>query len=114
NHNHAEHFSNADPRCRSLQLPEGVLLRYTGLGSLYFYLRSGMVDGKIATSVYASDSPYERQKALIGEGRTPIFESHAAAGHLRRVEKLVRTWVEFVGKPDPADDFLSFSLKKPE
>jgi hypothetical protein len=109
----AEHFPNADPRCRSLQLPEGVLLRYTALGSLYFYLRSGVDDGKIVTSVYASDSPYERQKGLIGGVRTPMFEPHADANHLRKVEGLVRTWVEFVREPDPADAFLSFPLKKP-
>jgi hypothetical protein len=110
---HAEHFEQADPRCRSLQLPEGVLLRYTALGSLYFYLRSGVDDGKIVTAVHASDSPYERQKGLIGEVRTPMFEPHADASHLGKVERLVRAWVDFVGEPDPADAFLSFPLKKP-
>jgi hypothetical protein len=105
------HFQNADPRCRSLELPEGVLLRYTQARALYFYLRSGVEDGKIATSVYASDSPYERQKALIGDVRTPMFEPHADASHLRKVEKLVRAWVDFVKDPDSPDDFLSFPLK---
>jgi hypothetical protein len=109
----AEHFEQADPRCRSLQLPEGVLLRYAALGSLYFYLRSGVDDGKIVTAVHASDSPYERHKALIGEVRTPMFEPHADARHLAKVEKLVRAWVDFVGEPDPADAFLSFPLKRP-
>ena len=109
----AAHFQSADPRCRSLELPEGVLLRYTVARSLYFYLRSGVDDGKITTSVYASDSPYERQKALIGEVRTPMFEPHADANHLRKVEKLVRAWVNFVQDPDSSEeDFLSFPLKR--
>ena len=109
----AEHFENADPRCRSLELPEGLLLRYTALGSLYFYLRSGVNDGKLVTSVYASDSPYERQKALIGDVGTPMFEPDADRNHLRKVEKLFRTWVEFVKEPDPAGDFISFPLRRP-
>ena len=108
----ATHFQNADPHCRSLELPEGVLLRYTQARALFFYLRSGVSDGQITTAVHASDSPYERQKALIGEVRTPMFEPHADANHLRKVEKLVRAWVEFVNESDsPEDDFLSFPLR---
>jgi hypothetical protein len=106
-----EHFENAEPRCRSLELPEGLLLRCTAARSLYFYLRSGVHDGNITTAVYASDSPYDRQKALIGEVATPMFEDQADLNHLRKAEALVRSWVDFVNDADPAEDFVSFPLK---
>jgi hypothetical protein len=72
-----EHFRDADPRCRAMQLPEGVLLRYMLSRSLCFYLRSGVRDGNITTRVFASDSPYDRQKTDIGEVRTPMFAPQA-------------------------------------
>src|SRR5262245_16197844 len=106
-----EHFESADPRCRSLELPEGLLLRYAAARSLYFYLRSGVQDGSITTAVYASDSPYDRQKALIGAVATPMFQGEADLEHLRRVEALVRSWVEFVKDPDAGEDFRSFPLQ---
>jgi hypothetical protein len=90
------HFTSSDPRCRGLELPEGLLLRYTLSRSLYFYLRTGIRDGKIWTRVYASDSPYDRQKTTIGDVRTPIFEARADLSHLVRVQKLLYDWVEFV------------------
>jgi hypothetical protein len=109
---HKDHFTAADPCCRSLELPEGLLLRYTAAQALYFYLRTGVNDGKIVTAVYASDCPYERQKALVGEASTPMFEPRADLTHLRKVEELVRAWVEFV-KDAPLDrDFISFPLNR--
>jgi hypothetical protein len=73
--NHLVHFTTSDPRCRGLELPEGLLLlRYTLSKALYFYLRTGIRDGKIFTRVFASDSPYDRQKTTIGDVMKPIFE----------------------------------------
>ena len=83
------HFPAADPRCRALQLPEGVLLRYTLAQALYFYLRTGVSEGKLRTRVYASDSPYDRTKTEIGEVTTPMFEPHAGPMHLTKLERLL-------------------------
>jgi hypothetical protein len=105
------YFQEADPRCRGLQLPEGVLLRYTLAQALYFYLRTGVAEGKIRTRVYASDSPYDRMKTDIGEVATPMFESHADAKHLRKLERLLREWVAFVKDGSDFDEpFTSFPL----
>ena len=54
-----EHFRNIEPPCRSMGLPDGIILRHTLSRSLYFYLRTRVDDGKIKTEVFASDSPYE-------------------------------------------------------
>jgi hypothetical protein len=109
--NQLEHFRSADPRCRALQLPEGIMLRYNLSHSLYFYLRTGVSDGKIKTVVFSSDSPYDRQKTRIGEVSTPMFEAQADRNHLGKLEKLLRTWVEFVqDEPASTSDFASFEL----
>ena len=91
-----EHFGASDAPCRALQLPDGVLLRYTPVASLFFYLRTGIADGKISTRVFASDSPYEREKTAIGEVATPMFEPRADQNHMRKVERLLASWVAFV------------------
>jgi hypothetical protein len=109
--NHLQHFTDSDPRCRGLQLPEGLLLRYTLSHALYFYLRTDIRDGKIWTRVFASDSPYDRQKTSIGEVLTPLFEARADANHLLKVEQLLRAWVDFVReKPDDEIVFKSFAV----
>src|SRR5262249_23027981 len=77
-----EHFRAVAPRCRVMQLPEGLLLRYTPVQALYFYLRTGASDGRIVTMIYASDSPYDPRKTTIGEARTPMFEDEADFKHL--------------------------------
>jgi hypothetical protein len=106
-----EHFTNAAPHCRALQLPEGIILRYTLSHALYFYLRTEVSDGKMKTIVFSSDSPYDWQKARIGEVSTPMFEAQADLIHLRKLEKLLRSWVEFIqDDPDSASDFKSFEL----
>jgi hypothetical protein len=104
--NQLQHFTDSDPRCRGLQLPEGLLLRYTLSHALFFYLRTGVRDGKIHTRIFASDSPYDRQKAPIGEVLTPMFEPRADAAHLKKVERLIRSWVEFV--KEAGDDEVAF------
>jgi hypothetical protein len=96
NHHQLEYFSRTDPPARGLEIPEGILLRYNLSVALYFYLKSSVVDGKIATQAFASDTPYERQKAWIGEVRTPMFEADADRNHLQRLERMLRNWVEFV------------------
>jgi hypothetical protein len=109
--NQLEHFTSTDPRCRALQLPEGVLLRYTLSQALYFYLKTGVIDGRIKTVIYSSDSPYDRQKARIGEVSTAMFEARADFTHLEKVERLLRGWVDFVQEEsDAASDFKSFEL----
>ena len=103
------YFKNINPPCRGLELPDGILLRSTRSSSLYFYLRTGVDNGKIKTDVFASDSPYDRQKAGIGSVVTPMFEPGADYNHLMQLEKLIRGWVDFVQEePDSTRDFQSF------
>jgi hypothetical protein len=110
-HRQLEHFRLVDPRCKALQLPDGLLLRYTLSKALYFYLRSGVKDCKIATRVYASDSPYDRQKAHIGEVLTPMFETQADRNHLLKVQSLLRGWIAFVRDNAETDqDFVAFEV----
>ena len=105
------HFKNIDPPCRGLELPDGILLRNTRSSSLYFYLRTGVDNGKIKTQVFASDSPYDRQKTGIGSVVTAMFEPGADYDHLEKLAGLVRDWVDFVQEePDPARDFQSFQV----
>lgn len=106
-----KHFTDADSRCRGVQLPEGVMLRYTLSQSLYFYLRTGVKEGKITTDIFASDSPYDRLKASIGEVTTPMFEPNADATHLQKLEQMLRSWVQFVNDEiDKTSDFKSFAV----
>jgi len=106
------HFQDADPRCRALQLPEGIMLRYNLTESLYFYLRTGVTEGKLHTRIYASDSPYDRLKTDIGEVTTPMFEPQAEAQHLQKLEQLLHKWVDFVSDdPDLAAPFTSFPVR---
>jgi hypothetical protein len=105
------YFQAANPRCRALQLPEGILLRYTLAQALYFYLRTGVAEGKIRTRVYASSSPYDRMKTDIGEVTTPMFERHADEQHLGKLKQLLSSWVEFVkDEPDLDQPFVSFPM----
>src|SRR5215216_4336110 len=94
-HTQVEHFRTLQPRCRVMQLPEGLMIRYTLADALYFYLRTGTADGRIVTAIYATDSPYDPKKSSIGEVRTPRFEAHAEANHLRRIEAMLTTCVDF-------------------
>jgi hypothetical protein len=111
--NHLLHFTNSDPRCRGLQLPEGVLQRYTLSRALYFYLRTGIRDGKTWTRVFASDSPYDRQKATIGDVLTPNFDPRADVTHPMKVQKLVLSWVDFVKEsPDDEVAFRNFPVEE--
>ena len=89
-----------------------MLLRYTLSRSLYFYLRSGVRDGNITTRVFASDSPYDRQKTDIGEVRTPMLSPQADQTHLQKMERLLRAWIDFVKEEaDPESGFKSFELE---
>jgi hypothetical protein len=110
NRTQLQRLTEADPRCRGIELPEGLMLRYTLARSLYFYLRTGVKDGKITTKVYASDSPYDRQRAHVGDVRTPPFSTGADAKHLDKVRRLLYSWVDFVkDDTDLTDDFRSFA-----
>jgi hypothetical protein len=106
-----EHFQNITPPCRGMQLPDGVILRHTLSRSLYFYLRTRVEEGKIKTQIFASDSPYDRQKASIGSVVTPMFEHRSDHVHLEKLEDLIRRWVDFVQEdPDSGPDFQSFQV----
>ncbi len=106
-----EHFRNIKPPCRGMELPDGILLRHTQSQSLYFYLRSYIDNGKIKTLVYATDSPYDRQKAGIGSVSTPMFEAGCDSRHLEKLEELIRQWVDFVREePDSWREFQSFKV----
>jgi hypothetical protein len=76
------YFKKIDPPCRGLQLPDGIVLRSVRSASLYFYLRTGVDNGKIKTHVFASDSPYNREKTGMGSVITPMFEPGADCNHL--------------------------------
>jgi hypothetical protein len=106
-----EYFRNIEPPCRGLELPDGIVLRHTRSASLYFYLKTRVEDGKILTQVFASDSPYDRQKAAIGSVSTPMFEHLSDQAHLEKLEGLVRAWVDFVQEdPQSGRDFQSFKI----
>ncbi len=106
-----EHFRRISPPCRGLELPDGIMLRHTQSASLYFYLRTGVENGKIRTQVFASDSPYDRQKTSIGSVVTPMFAHRADHDHLEKLERLVREWVDFVDKNlDGEQEFQSFKI----
>jgi hypothetical protein len=105
------YFQKAAPRCRAVQLPEGIMLRYTLAEALYFYLRTGVSEGRIRTHVYATDSPYDRLRTAIGEVATPMFEPHADQKHLEKLQRLSHAWVHFVKQgPDSETSFTSFSV----
>ncbi len=111
NRTQLERFTAGDTRCRGLELPEGLMLRYHLSASLFFYLKTGVKDGKIVTFIFASDSPYERQKTLVGDVSTPMFAPQADAHHLDRVERMLYAWVDFIR--DDADrnrDFSTFEM----
>jgi hypothetical protein len=109
------HFQEANPECRGMQLPEGILVRYLPFKALYFYLRSGVKDGKIVTRVFATDSPYERQKTAIGEVTTTMFEARSDLNHFKKLEKLLRSWIDFVTEtPDTDAGFQSFTVEEPK
>lgn len=111
-----QRFRDADPNCRAMELPEGIMLRYTLSEALYFYLRTGVKEGKILTRVFASDSPYDRHKTGIGEVATPMFEPQADFKHFQKLEKLLHAWVDFVKQePNTESDFRSFEVQdRPE
>src|SRR5436309_957481 len=90
--NQLQHLVESDSRCRGLQLPEGILLRYTLTHSLYFYLRTKVIDGDITTHVFASDSPYDQQKSQIGEVRTPMLDPKADYDHLEKLKRMLHSW----------------------
>jgi hypothetical protein len=107
-----EHFRHMEPPCRGMELPDGIILRHTHSRSLYFYLRTRVEEGKIKTQVFASDSPYDRQKASIGSVVTPMFENRSDHIHLEKLEGLVRRWVDFAQENvDSTQDFSSFQVK---
>ena len=109
NRHQLERFTGADPRCRGMELPEGLMLRYALSQSLYFYLKTGVKEGKIISQIFASDSPYERQKTRVGEVSTPMFEAQADARHLDKVERMLYSWVDFVkDEVDSGTDFKTF------
>jgi len=110
-HHQLQHFRSIDPPCRGLELPDGIVLRHTQSKSLYFYLRTAVDNGKIKTQVFATDSPYDRQKASIGTVVTPMFEAAADSKHLEKLEGLIREWVDFVqDAPDLTHEFQSFKV----
>jgi hypothetical protein len=107
-----QHFQESDPNCRAMQLPEGIMLRYTQASSLYFYLRTGVEGGSIRTRVFASDSPYDRQKTGIGEVATPLFQARADQTHLEKLQEMLHAWVDFVkDAPAPERGFVSFPVE---
>jgi len=101
------HFRNADPRCRALQLPEGIMLRYRCNDECQG--SSGVMT--LTTRVFDSDSPYDRHWTGIGEVSTPMFEPKADFRHFEKLKRLLHSWIKFVAvKPDSDVDFQSFTM----
>jgi hypothetical protein len=112
-HSQLEHFRKIEPPCRGIELPDGIVLRHTLSQSLYFYLRTGVENGKIKTQIFASDSPYDMRKSCIGAVVTGMFETQADRIHLEKLENLIREWVVFVGDvPVVERDFQSFKINQ--
>ena len=113
NSTQVEHFARSDSTCRALHLPDGVLLRYTLLPSLYFFLASENVDGHVVTSVYASDSAYERKKIKVGQVQTPMFDqTEAEPDHIQHVQGLLRSWIDFLREDSPdGEEYKIFGWK---
>jgi hypothetical protein len=114
-----EYFTRANPFCRGLQLPEGVMLRYNCSEPFFFYLRTRVEDGKIFTRVYATDTPYELQKSCIGEVSTSLFDAEkngfdlqADLNQLEKLEVFLNSWVDFIRIPadDGEERYTSFAL----
>lgn len=118
NQSQLNYFTSADERCRGLQLPEGILLRYNLARSLYFYLRTSVEDGKVITRVYSSDTPFDHRKCVIGEVSTPLFDRTGLRFDLevdrKQVDKLrglLLTWVNFVCEDlEATSGFSGFAL----
>jgi hypothetical protein len=108
-----QHFTGAETGCRGLQLPEGLMLHYAPCRSLYFFLRTWVEGGKIKSCIHATDNPYDRHKAVIGEVSTPLFDANADARHLDRIERLLNAWVDFVRDDADLDGpaFRSFTMR---
>lgn len=119
NQSQLRYFTTADQRCRGLELPEGILLRYNMAKSLYFYLRTSVEDGAVITKAYSSDTPFDYRKVVIGEVSTPMFDkkSHQFDGDVDRkqIEKLrtlLHAWVNFIADTAAASfAFSSFSME---
>jgi hypothetical protein len=111
NRAHLRELEHCDRRCRAMPMPDGVMLRYTLSGSLYFYLATKVVEGSIATRVFASDTPYHRDKTVIGQARTPMFDPDADRKHLEKIRRMLHSWVDFVrGDVETDRDFFSFQV----
>jgi hypothetical protein len=106
-------MDGADSRCRAMQLPEGLLLRYILAKTLYFYLRTRSKDANLSTQIYATDSPYDPCKTEISEVLTPMFDEGADEIHLKKVQQVLRSWVHFVREQTDGDeeDFVAFPLQ---
>jgi hypothetical protein len=113
NRNQVDHFSRADSTCRALNLPDGVLLRYVPLPTLFFFLASENADGHVVTSVFASDSAYDRRKIKLGEVRTPMFDqAESEPNHIQHVQVLLRSWIDFLREDlQSAEEFKVFGWK---
>ena len=113
-------FTEDREKCAGIQLPKGVMLRYNLAESLYFYLETGVDGGKLKTSVFASNSPYEKaNRVMVSEIATPIFDEQTNEDcnvvHSRKVEGAVNDWIAFVDDNAEADEdapFTSFALER--
>lgn len=105
-----QQFTTDDRRCKAVELPKGVMLRYNLAESLYFFLETNVEHGAILTTVNASNSPYEKMnRVLVSEVSTPMFEPNANETHLKRVEQAVRDWVDFVSEDLPMNEEKQFT-----
>jgi hypothetical protein len=72
-----------------------------------------VTNSNITTNVFASDSPYEKEKSNIGVVHTPMFEPNADMNHLEKLKRLLHSWVKFTREDgDSEDGFTSFELTR--
>lgn len=61
---------------------------------VYFFIDTIVDGGSIKTQIHASDTPYEKQKSLVGEIATPVSGSDADSTHLSKIEDAINAWLE--------------------
>ena len=105
----------AGPQGRTPPSPLTALSRLSRLPQRaeYGLYRAGDLVARVFPTAVATAIARASRPGLARVYRSREDMTTMARNHLRKVEKLVRTWVDFVKEPDPAGDFISFPLKKP-
>lgn len=103
-----QHFTSIEPKCKGVELAEGILLRYRSEKPLFFFLRSFVEGEEIVTRIFSSDSAFDKEKTFVRELRTTNRERCADVVHLEQIERTLRDFVIFVADlADGEEPFMS-------